>query len=327
MRSLPRAYAQTLATCTLIACALVAVVLPANAGAASSVRIVRDVPVPTSDGARITVDVWQVPTRTKRARGGATRGPALRKVALLVHGGGWHSGDKRQWEQSRWAQRLVKNGWLVVNANYRLACTARVPRAEHEPRDSRLCGHAMRDSIADVKSALRFTSKKARSWGGDPSRIVLFGASAGGQLAMLAGSDRGRPSGVRAVVAIGPPTNLTWVGQRPEIALYASARQSIGCALGECPEAWRAASPISAVRAGITPPTWIFNARQDPITSIVPIRAYLTQLERRGIPAQLATPVDPNAECHGPIPCGSEALEGGPGDMFEHAINWLRAYA
>jgi acetyl esterase/lipase len=298
----------------LAVCALIA---PASAGAASSVHVIRDVRVPTADGDSITVDVW-----TAR-RSGVRRASQLRPVALLVHGGGWHSGDKRQWEESRWAQRLSRRGWLVINANYRLACTARVSEREAARRDSRLCGHAMRTSIADVRSALRFTADRARNWGGDQGRIVLFGASAGGQLAMLAGSDADRPRGVRAVIAIGPPTNLTWVGRRPELPLFASARQSIGCDLAACPSAWQAASPAANIRRGITPPTWIFNAGGDPITPIEPIRRYVELLQSRGVATHLLTPVDPAATCHGPIPCADVPLVGTSGDMFEHAMSWL----
>lgn len=245
---------------------------------------------------------------------------------MLVHGGGWHSGDKRQWEQSRWAQRLVANGWIVVNANYRLACTVPVSRKERARRDARMCGHAMRDSIADVRNALRYTARHAHSWGGDPQRIVLFGASAGGQLAMLAGSDHDRPKGVRAVVAIGPPTDLTWVGQQPDLPIYASARQSIGCELQACPATWRRSSPISRIRPGVTPPTWIFNANSDPITSITPIRSYMSQLQHSGVPVELVSPLDPGATCHGPIPCAAEPLAGPGSDMFLRALAWLRPY-
>jgi hypothetical protein len=144
---------------------------------------------------------------------------------------------------------------------------------------------------------------------------------------MLAGSDRDRPRGVRAIVAIGPPTNLTWVGHRPQTPLYASVRQSIGCDIQDCPAAWRIASPISRIRRGVTPPTWIFNAQGDPITSITPIKSYISQLERRRVPVELVTPLDPSASCHGPIPCTGERLAGPGGDMFVRALTWLRPYA
>ncbi len=319
MRTPPRAYGPLPALGMLMACALLALLATAPAAsAAQGLRVVRDVRVPTIDGSSITVDLWK--TRPRRS---ARAVPRLRPVALLVHGGGWHSGDKRQWEQSRWAQRLAQRGWLVVNANYRLACSADVSAREARERDSRLCGHAMRTSIADVRATLRYTSRMSRTWGGDHRRIVLFGASAGGQLAMLAGSEARRPAGVRAVVAIAPPTDLSWVGLRPELPLYASISQSIGCSMADCPEAWASASPIQSIRRGTTPPTWVFNAGADPITPLEPVRAYVDQLRAAGIPASLLTTADPNAACHGAIPCGGLPLAGTRSDMFEHALTWL----
>ena len=320
MRSAPRASAPLPAIGMLSACLVLAMLAIAPAaGAATSLRVVRDVRVPTIDGSSITVDLWRTrPRRTARAAR-----PRLRPVALLVHGGGWHSGDKRQWEQSRWAQRLAQRGWLVVNANYRLACTADVSAREARERDSRLCGHAMRTSIADVRTTLRYTSRMARSWGGDQGRIVLFGASAGGQLAMLAASEQHRPTGVRAVVAIAPPTDLSWVGSRPELPLYASVSQSIGCSMADCPDAWSVASPIANVRRRTTPPTWVFNAGADLITPIEPVRAYVDQLRAAGVSATLLTTADPAATCHGAIPCQGLPLAGTRAEMFEHALAWL----
>jgi acetyl esterase/lipase len=312
--------------------------LPATAQAAtgSRVHVVRNVSIPTIDGARVKVDVWQ----QRRAR--AVR---RRPVALLIHGGGWHSGDKRQWENSRWAQRLAARGWVVVNANYRMACglpepataalAADAPASEtaaaareggsidERERDTSLCGHAMRTSIADVRQTLRYTAAHARAWGGDSQRIVLFGASAGAHLAMLAGSDRTRPKGVRAVVAISPPTDMQWIGADTSLPIYGSAEQSIGCVLSACPGEWRMASPVVHVRRGTTPPTWIFDAGADPITPIAPVHAYVARLRAAHVRTTLVTTADAAAECHGPIPCAGAPLANTRLDMFEHAQAWL----
>lgn len=181
----------------------------------------------------------------------------------------------------------------------------------------------MRTSMADVRATLRYTASRARTWGGDQERIVLFGASAGAQLALLAASDATRPRGVRAVVAISPPTDLGWVGARPDLPLYPSAARSIGCALEACADAWHRASPWHQVQRRRTPPTWMFDAAADPITPIGPVRAYARRLRAAGIAARLVTTADPAAECHGPTPCAGVALAGSSLDMFEHAQSWL----
>jgi acetyl esterase/lipase len=330
VRPAPRAAAPLLAFATLLACAIA----PACAQAGTSFGVLRDLAVPTVADPSVTIDVWK-PRSTRSTR--------LRPVALLVHGGGWHTGDKRQWEQSRWAQRLAGRGWIVVNANYRLACataapasstpeaeaTAALERAgdrEGRGRDARLCGHAMRTSMADVRATLRYVARTARTWGGDDRRIVVFGASAGAQLAMLAASDPKRPAGVRAVVALSPPTDLVWVGRHPDLPLYGSAELSIGCTLDVCADAWHRASPIRQARAKVTPPTWLFDAAADPITPFAPVNTYLSRLRSLGIDTTLVTTSDPSATCHGPLPCAGAALAGSELDLFEHAQTWLTPY-
>lgn len=324
MRTAPRAAAPVL-LCTLLAACLHAFA-PAAAGAVE-VTVARDVSVPAAGHAQVTVDVWH---------GRGARAARRRPVALLVHGGGWHTGDKRQWEASRWAQRLAARGWLVVNANYRLACGRRLPvgtrvapeaatarATQRVDRDPRLCGHAMRTSLHDVRAALRFAAANARRWGGDPDRIVLFGASAGAQLALVVGSDRRRPGGVRAVVAISPPADLAWIGQRPELPIHPSAARSFGCALDACAGAWLAASPMAQVRRGVSPPTWIFTAASDRITPLGPARAYANRLRSARVPVTVVTTADAAEGCHGPQPCAQVRLAGSELRIFEHAQAWL----
>ncbi len=94
-------------------------------------------------------------------------------VLFMVHGGAWMLGDKA-------ATRVVANkvarwlpkGFIMVFANYRL-----VPNTDP-------LGQA-----DDVAKALAFAQSKAKSWGGDPSRFVLMGHSAGAHLAALLAAD------------------------------------------------------------------------------------------------------------------------------------------
>jgi acetyl esterase/lipase len=128
---------------------------------------------------------------------------------------------------------------------------------------------------------------------------------------------------VRAVVAISPPTDLAWVGARPQLPLHGSAALSINCPLEACAAAWHRASPVRQVRRGTTPPTWAFDAGADPITPIAPVRAYVERLRAAGIRARLVTTSDQDATCHGPLPCAGVPLAGSRDDLFEHAQAWL----
>ena len=98
-------------------------------------------------------------------------GAAPFPTVIWIHGGGWQSGDKTQVQQARW---LVCRGYAVASINYRLSGEAKFPAAVH-----------------DVKAAIRYLRANAQSLGLDAARFALFGSSAGGHLAALAGASTG----------------------------------------------------------------------------------------------------------------------------------------
>lgn len=90
--------------------------------------------------------------------------PAL----IMVHGGGWSSGNKQL--QIPMAQRIAAHGYVTVPVEYRLTPEAKYPAALH-----------------DIKTAIRWVRKNASKLGIDPDRIAISGCSAGAMLATLAG--------------------------------------------------------------------------------------------------------------------------------------------
>ena len=112
--------------------------------------------VPYGPLSRQRLDVWRLSTT-----------PLHAPVVLFIHGGSWMMGDKR--EQGRpMLHEFVRRGWIAVVPNYRLA-----------PR------HPWPAQIRDVTRALGWVKKNAATYGGDAERVVIAGASAGGQLAAL----------------------------------------------------------------------------------------------------------------------------------------------
>ena len=87
-------------------------------------------------------------------------------VYVYFHGGGWTSGDKDP--LTKYCASLAAEGMIVVNANYRMATRFQLSHMMHD-------GNAVLDWVVD--NIARF--------GGDPSRIVLGGDSAGGHIAAL----------------------------------------------------------------------------------------------------------------------------------------------
>ncbi len=102
---------------------------------------------------------------------------------LLLHGGFWFSGDKTNWRPL--ARRLAARGYAVFSANYRLSTRAPWPAQR-----------------TDSAAALAYIQRHAGRFQLDPDRMVVFGSSAGGQLAAALGATGAHR--LRGVVGLSP---------------------------------------------------------------------------------------------------------------------------
>ncbi|OUM62230.1 hypothetical protein PIROE2DRAFT_11546 [Piromyces sp. E2] len=90
----------------------------------------------------------------------------LKPVVIFVHGGAWISGNKLEYQMI--GNILSNNGYVAVLPNYLLS-----------PMGS------MDDMVNDVYQCVLWTYKNISQYGGDNSRIILTGHSAGAHLSML----------------------------------------------------------------------------------------------------------------------------------------------
>jgi acetyl esterase/lipase len=161
--------------------------------------VTRDVVYGYKDGLALTFDVH----RPAQPNGAG--------VIAIVSGG---------WQSSVEMGRLIVDGYLAPLLNEK-GFTVFAVRHGSSPR------YPMSAIVSDMRRAVRFIRKNGREFGVDPSRIGVFGSSAGGQLALLLGTtaDSGNPSAsdsvlresshVAAVVAYFPPTDLSrWANRR-----------------------------------------------------------------------------------------------------------------
>lgn len=93
-------------------------------------------------------------------------------VVVLIHGGGWKSGNKNQMHLM--AQEIASKGYACFAIEYRLAPEAKYPAA-----------------ILDVKSAIKFIKLNARKYNANPNKVAVLGCSSGGQMAALIGTING----------------------------------------------------------------------------------------------------------------------------------------
>ena len=89
-------------------------------------------------------------------------------VLIYVHGGGWSSGDKTEWDAQK-VEYFCNLGYTCVSVNYRLS-----PDVKHPIH------------IQDVANAINWVEDNIALYGGNASEIVLIGHSAGAHLVALA---------------------------------------------------------------------------------------------------------------------------------------------
>ena len=101
-------------------------------------------------------------------------------VLVYFYGGGWNSGRRQDYTFA--GKALASRGFLTVLPDYRLYPEVRYP-----------------DFLKDGAEAIRWVQDHAAEYGGDPSRIVLAGHSAGGYNAVMLALDTEfvRAAGVR----------------------------------------------------------------------------------------------------------------------------------
>lgn len=87
-------------------------------------------------------------------------------VYIYFHGGGWTSGDKAP--LTKYAASQAQDGMVVVNVNYRMAGRFH-----------------FKHMLEDGNSVLDWVARNIAEFGGDATRIILGGDSAGGHIAAL----------------------------------------------------------------------------------------------------------------------------------------------
>jgi acetyl esterase/lipase len=173
-------------------------------------------------------------------------------LVIVIHGGAWESGDPDQLPEVN--RYLAARGYAVAAVTYRLAPQHRFPAA-----------------LDDVLAAIEMLRGRAGELGLDGGRIALYGRSAGGHLALLAGSILGEPA-IRAVAALYPPTDLRWGHANPAPRRVIDSTGVLERFLGGGPEAvssaYDAATPLMLADAS-APPTLLGHGRRDELASPV----------------------------------------------------------
>lgn len=171
---------------------------------------------------------------------------------LDIHGGGWKA---RQIDSDKpMMERLAQRGFVTALVSYRLSTEAKYPAA-----------------LDDCKAALRCLRAHAKELKLDPERIGCMGGSAGGHLSGLTGMTSGlaefessgpfkdQSSAVKVCIVMAATQDLAAANA---VKTNEGAILFFGASAQEKPEIYKAASPITYVRAGV-PPTIFIEGEKD----------------------------------------------------------------
>lgn len=188
------------------------------------------------------------------------RGASKRPVLFFLHGGAWVRGDRKQYPF--FGNHFARAGYVVVVPSYRLA-----PKHPHPAQ------------IEDAAAAFAWTVRNIASHGGDPSRIVVAGHSAGGHLAALLATD---PKWLRAHgLDAGIIRGVISLSGVPDVMGEAGAR-----VFGNDPDRRRGASPLFHVRGGL-PPFLVTYCQWDYLTLPQQARRFHDALMQAGVRSRL----------------------------------------
>jgi len=229
-------------------------------------------------------------------------------LVIYLHGGGWQSGHTRHSGAFEdWPGVLASiaaRGYVVASVEYRLSSEAPFPAA-----------------VQDVKAAIRWLRAHASQFSIDKARAVVWGGSAGGQLAALVGASCGsaaleppspaanqrpEPGAMASKTAAEPQANVesdcvqgvvTWYGVFDFSDLSHQSAEGdrsrgaeyryLGCVPGKCSAATLgAASAITYVDAK-DPPVLMIHGVNDHTVPIAQSRAYLAALRAKGVKGEL----------------------------------------
>jgi acetyl esterase/lipase len=181
-------------------------------------------------------------------------------AVLLIHGGGWRSGNKEM--ETPMAQFLASHGYIAATVEYRLSPEASYPA-----------------SLIDIKSAIKWLRSNSNKYHIDTNKIALYGCSSGGQLVALLGMSNESPvteklkppfkadsliynhsAKIQAVIDVDGVLDMTdpnESGKDTNDSKPSAGKYWLGYSYSEKPALWKEASPINYANAKSTPVCFI----------------------------------------------------------------------
>lgn len=201
-------------------------------------------------------------------------------VILQLHGGGWRQGTRSSFSplvsNDYSFGRMVAAGFAVAAVDYRLSGEVVFPA-----------------QVDDVRAALMWIRAEGGIYGLDPTRVVLWGGSAGGTLAALVGLEA--DASVRGVIDwYGPSDLLAMAEYTRGVDLPGQSREDLwlGASVFDVPDVAVAASPARQVSPG-APPFHLAHGADD--TDVPPAQSQLLADALTAVGADVELHIEPGA--------------------------------
>ncbi|MBJ7290808.1 alpha/beta hydrolase fold domain-containing protein [Williamsia sp.] len=269
-------------------------------GATADRRVVTGSP----DGTTLHADLYQPNSR-----------PGPHPVVVFVHGGAFVAGKPGPNPYNRY---LADHGYAVLDVEFRLASDT---------------VHNWDTQVGDVGCALTWLTRNGAAAGLDTDRVVMFGESSGGNLAINAAymtasktldPTCGRPDELpKIVAAVGgyPAVDLTTAYADSAIGKTVG-QQFIGGSPEQFPERYRFVDSANHITPQ-SPPTLIVQGGADHLVLAAPVERFADKVRAAGVPTRY---VELPALEHG---IGDTSSTGTAGTItLRHALlDWLGRYA
>ncbi len=193
---------------------------------------------------------------------------------LLIHGGGWVSGDKK--DMNALQDSFRAHGIASASISYRYAS----PSVHYT------------ELMEDVDKAVKYCKQQSATWHTRSSRIIMGGVSAGAHMSLLYSYKYDNSNMVSAVISAAGPTDITdisWlnyaalIGQLNNIQNMVGATYTLNQSL---PAAFTAASPVKAVK---NVPTLMIHGDMDMVVYHSQSQSLAATLNKAGITNKLLT--------------------------------------
>jgi acetyl esterase/lipase len=186
---------------------------------------------------------------------------------LVIHGGGWDGGDRSQFADM--SQFLANAGYAVASIDYRLAPKNSWPA----PKE---------DSMA----AIRYLREHAHALQIDPEQFVIFGRSAGGQIAERVAYATPKLPGLKGCIAFYSPADLNFAyqfGEENDILKSPTLlRNYMGGAPAVAQSNFDDASAIRFVNRD-TVPTLLMHGPRDPLVWVRQSERLIAKLKSENV--------------------------------------------